>query len=376
MIVLSPATLTVAAIVLVWVVQPLVMHLLIIYSSSRWLILFTIITFASSTFTLARLLHLSLTITVKPLFFIVLWYPLAMQFMRYLHALSVGIQPFVDHFGLTDFSRVFIFMMSPPSVQFRNSKKLENNCKAWTVVQLKDYQRNKKNIVLDDDKNKNYDKMLKDVKIIFLDILITISMCGLVLLLKLDVFLPDFLQRLIRIYIMGFSTSILKFVLECPVKYCLRNDPRVARIVPIYDRPYLSTPPRDLWHRWSVTAGYHLRKAFYEPAQGFQNNKIVAAALPFGVNCLLHMYWWSMAIKGDVDFSYCNLLFLYPLISFFVQDLIYCVTKKRPILRMGGNLMVLWVGFYAIGEEMASAHGLKSSLTGVCRSNLGLPLLD
>jgi hypothetical protein len=42
----------------------------------------------------------------------------------------------------------------------------------------------------------------------------------------------------------------------------------------------------------------------------------------------------------------------------------------------GANLMLLWVGFYAIGEAMSSANGLNSSLTAVCRSNLLLPPLD
>jgi hypothetical protein len=298
---------------------------------------------------------------IKPIFFILLWYPIAMQFMRYLHALSVGGRAFADHFGLSDFSRVSIFMLCAPTVQFI-----------------------KKGSKTHPDKHKSSHLVINGIYIALVDILLLVAVCGLVLFLQLDILLPEFLQRVVRVYIMGISTSILRVVFECPVLYWLRDDSRVARILPIYDRPYLTASPRDLWHRWSVTAGYHLRKGLYEPFGG-SKNRIVATAAAFFVNCILHIYWWSMAIKGQIDYIYWNLLFMYPLASFLLQDLFNRIfgsttstTEKRgkSMCHNGANLMLLWVGFYAIGEAMSDAHGLNSSLTAVCRANLLLPPLD
>ena len=65
--------------------------------------------------------------------------------------------------------------------------------------------------------------------------------------------------------------------------------------------------------------GYHLRKGLYEPFGG-SKNRILATAAAFFVNCVLHIYWWSMVIKGQIDYSYWNLLFMYPLVSFLLQD--------------------------------------------------------
>jgi hypothetical protein len=355
--------LIVASITLVWLAQPWVMYYMVL-PCSRTSIFVTVLVFATITAYLGSQLHKSLEdITIKPLCFILLWYPVAMQFMRYLHAWSVGGKVFQSHFGLTEFDRVRIFMLCPCTVQFQTKIYDDNKPRATTTDHLK-----------------------KDIKIAFMDIFITVGGCGLILLLGLDTLLPELLQRVVRVYIMGFSTSILKVVLECPCRWLLRNDGRIIRILPIYDRPHLTLCPRGLWHRWSVTAGYHLRKGFYEPLGGGCNDttsaqKYFATAVPFGVNCLLHVTWWSIAIKGEIDFVYWNLLFAYPLVSFWVQDavvgdLVFGTRKPQSIGHHMANLAILWIGFCAVSEPMSSAHGLNHVLTDVCRANVFLPPLE
>jgi hypothetical protein len=106
----------------------------------------------------------------------------------------------------------------------------------------------------------------------------------------------------------------------------------------------------------------------------------LATIVPFLVNCLLHIYWWSMGIKGEIDYLYWNLLFAYPLTSLLIQDVVIDGSsqtqpreRKPPSLyQRVANFALLWIGFCMVGEPMSSANGLPTSLTAVCRANLGL----
>jgi hypothetical protein len=410
----SPSPLLIVALtILFWMLQPFVMQYLVIHQP-RSRIFLAIVFFTTVTSYLGSQLHQSLhdraIANIKPMFFILLWYPPAMQFMRYLHALSVGGTEFARHFGLTDLKRVAIFTMSVPTVLFQIQDDIDN--KKQQQEQQQDHEQHRL-------------RLREDVSVALMDLVITVTLCWSVLFLKLDILLPDFLQQVIRVYIMGLSTCIFKLVLEVPSRFFLlrvtststsTSNPRHAtriRIIPIFDRPYLTLSPRELWHRWSVTAGYHLRKGFYEPlllvGRGHeQSNKDknnrhyywvattgLATAAPFLVNCILHITWWSIVVKGEMEYIYIHLLFVYPLVSFWIQDAVI----RRLFLALEGsssssssssgnrhidkkaktkstwhhlaNLAILWVGFYSIGEAMSTAHGLNTSLGDVCRANLG-----
>ena len=441
----SPSPLLIVALtILFWMVQPWMMQTMVIHRH-RSRIFLAIVVFATVTSYLGSQLHHSLrdrVMVVKPMWFILLWYPPAMQFFRYLHALSVGGTEFAHHFGLTDPKRVAIFMWSVPTVLFlndhRNRNENEKNQEMATTSSKKQQQHQ------DDHHHEQHRlRFREDVQVALMDIFLTVALCASVLLLKLDIFLPDCLQRVIRVYIMGLSTSIFKLVLEVPSRFLLlrvtnshnnnnNHNTQVTttttttttriRIIPIFNRPYLTRSPRGLWHRWSITAGYHLRKAFYEPLlvinknnnNNIHNNWItttgVATAAPFLVNCILHITWWSLVVKGEMDFIYIQLLFVYPLLSFGIQDVVirrlFQVVEKRSSSSSStsnkrdnhhqttpsptttstttstsksmchhlANLLVLWIGFYSISESVSTAHALNSSLTGVCRANLGLPV--
>ena len=100
-------------------------------------------------------------------------------------------------------------------------------------------------------------------------------------------------------------------------------------------------------------------------------------------------------MKGQVDHAYWNLLLAYPLISFAIQDAIGALvsrgkrrnetintdavaTTDKPYIMLQRmlNLALLWIGFLWIADPMSRAQGLNSSLEKVCRSNLGLPMID
>jgi hypothetical protein len=405
----SPSPLLIVALtILFWMLQPLVVQNMVIHRP-RSRIFLSMVLFTTVTSYLGSQLHLSLhdrSITnIKPIFFLLLWYPPAMQFLRYLHALSVGSTVFAHHFGLTDLKRVTMFMLSVPTVQFQN----QNQAKGTDDIS------NKKQQQQHDHGLDSLRLLREDVHVALMDIVITFSLCWSILFLKLDILLPDCIQRVIRVYIMGFSTSILKLVLELPCRFLLlRTQVTRIRIIPIFNRPYLTLSPRNLWHRWSVTAGYHLRMGFYEPllliGRDDNSNKYknknswatityigLATAAPFLVNCIFHITWWSIVVKGEMDYIYINLLFVYPLVSFWIQE----VVIRRLFLVLEGssssissnsdsdksdnrqaqtkstwhhlaNLALLWVGFYMIGESMSKAHALPFSLTAVCRANIGL----
>ena len=141
-------------------------------------------------------------------------------------------------------------MWCPPTVIFQTQKGTKSSTTKATLWKREDWKR--------------------DVKIALMDIIILESICALTLWLQLDIWLPELVQQWLRLYIMAFSTAILKLVLECPCTFFLSRwhaADMTDMMIPIYNRPYLTSSPRDLWNcRWSVAAGHHLRNGFYNPA--------------------------------------------------------------------------------------------------------------
>ena len=377
---MSPSTILVL-IIAFWLCQPLIMHTLVVHKS-RALILLAVLIFLWVTFFLGSSLHRSLSdrpnpIRIRPVFLILLWYPPAMQLIRYFHALSVGGKNFANHFGLTTFSRVTAFTLSVPAVRFDDDKKNDDIKRDGATGGSK--------FPTCDDK-----LLLHDFMICCMDLIVTVIICGFILYAKLDIILPNWMQRIVRVYIMGFSTTIIKLVLEIPSRILLQQCDNVSYVIPLYDRPYLTCSPRDLWRRWSVTAGYLYRKGFYEPllqttwASNDSNKNyftiLVATSCCFFVNCVLHIYWWSIVVKGSIDYSYIYLLFLFPIASFCVEDIIVrqlifsSPDATKSSLHQLANYAVVFIGFYFIGQMMSDAHALPPTLTAVCRANVGLPV--
>ena len=128
----------------------------------------------------------------------------------------------------------------------------------------------------------------------------------------------------------------------------------------------------------------HLKQAFYEPLQGRQlptsqlsyTRLMVATAAPFLANTLLHATWWSWVIKHELDWVYWRILFVYPVLSILLQDVvigdwIFGTRKPQAWIHHGVNLVLLWMGFAYVAEPMSTAHGLPVSLRDVCVTNLG-----
>jgi hypothetical protein len=379
----TPPLAILATIGLFWLVQPFLMQALVIHQS-RGRVLVLILIYLVVTLSLASNLHESLRDRpkpIRPVFLILLWYPPAMQLIRYFHALAVGGTAFANHFGLSTFSEVAIFTLSVPTVKFQNDETRKKD-----IVDVRSREKIHRALRRPGD-----NKLWKDFGICCMDLAVTVLGCGLILVLKLDILLPQWMQRIVRVYIMGFSTAIIKLVFELPCRFLLRNHKQVHFVAPIYDQPYLACSPRDLWHRWSVTAGYHYRKGFYEPlivwlrrGHGTKSNNDsgylslwVAAAAPFFVNCVLHIYWWSLVVKGSIDYSYINLLFLFPLVSFWGQDivvgqLLFSARTANSLPHRAANYAILVVAFYSIGQQMSDAHALPPTLSAVCRANVFL----
>ena len=375
--------------------------------------------YTAITYVLAYGLHESLRqrhIVIKPALFIILWYPLGMQWLRYCHLLAVGPTKFMHEFGLQHLT-MGVIGMKDKKINSNNSN--DDNTK-WIRLFIRisptiifggasprggdENPSNSMNNNDNDDDDKYGKKKVsyKEIesstdhqtlfKTMLIEFLLTVGICGLVLFLDAGTWLPAFLQRVLRVYIMGLTTFLIRLVHEYPiVKYWGRSLPPGSRIIPLYDQTYLTKRPRELWRRWSVTAGYHLRKGYYEPLLPYlkasNDNQFIhilkvllATSIPFLVNCIMHIYWWSMGVKGSIDHVYWVLLFAYPLFSFAMEDIV-------SILFFGGsnkgttsswqhdlcNMVLLWIGFYLVGEPMSQAHAMNSDLTTVCRANLLLP---
>ncbi len=380
----------VIGIVLFWWLQPYFLHLVLSdqqeYASgrdknevrARLATAAYVVVSLTTTAALGCHLHTTLQargVNARPLLFIVLWYTIAMQFMRYLHLISIGPTAFRLHFGLTTWKEIQLFMRSAPTFQFLHCQKK------------------------DDDNITSYHSLLSsraswlhlrsEFSMAVLDVAAMEIICVCVLVFRLGDVLPNILQAWFRVYIMGISTALLKLLLECPSYYFVLTQctsDQEIRIFPIYNRPHLTQSPRELWQRWSVTAGYHLRMAYYEPFMKMGTKwsftwRLMATGTTFLVNCLLHITWWSLVIKGNWDYTYWKLLFVYPLFSFAIQDVLVSFRNregsklKSDAMHWFLNLLLLWSGFLVIGEPMALAQGMNVHLTNVSRANLFLPPL-
>jgi len=379
--------LIVATNIAIWAVQPFVM-LHFVIGKSRLSIATVLVTLICMTGWLGLQLHECIRgRNVKPIIILLLWYPIAMQMIRYLHALSVGGTAFGRQFRLTSWRRVQIFTLSVPTVLFVHDDKPKT--KTDDDKQTKDS--SQPIMMMQMTYPKSTSSLSDELISCRNDLIGFLGTCALVLLFRLDVWLPLPLQQVIRVFIMAISTSLLKVVLEMPTRYLLRHSNDIHAIIPIYDQPHLASSPRDLWRRWSVTAGYHLKHGFYEPLlmrkeSPSYGRRLVATMAPFAVNGVLHWTWWSIVVIGRLDDRYVYLLFLFPILTILVQDI--CVNgrleggemkptmstsslhKQQPQHKRHLNRIIVWTGAWCIGSMMSSVHGLSEDLGDVCRNNL------
>jgi hypothetical protein len=254
---------------LLWLAQPFFWHWLVI-RRSRSRIFLACLLFGTCILLLARSLHATGTATPRPEIIMLLWLPLAMLSVRYLHALAVGGDEIAHHFGLTSFTRVAIFTLCVPTVKFKEAPVVGPN-------------------------GNSRQRAIFDLRACLLEMVAVVGTSSVIIHFGLDSELPDWAQRLVYAYLLVFSAYVPKLLFEIPVRFLLGN--RVM-IVPLTTMPYLTSSPRDVWHRWSISAGYHYRKGFSDPLGG-KENRIVATVAPFFVNCVLHMFLWSFMIRGE-----------------------------------------------------------------------------
>ena len=321
-----------------------------------------------------------------------LWVPLGIQILRHIHLVAIGPEAFAHHFGLgrdnerkrskgvnVDWQRrLCIFMWSPATVFFHPTiQKEPDKIKSRAV----------------------HEPWFHVLRVSLIDLGCMVLLCAAVLQFRLydEQRMPYAGQLLLRILIMGTSVAFFRLLLEVPVRYALRHNASVRRILPLYNRPLLATCPRDFWHRWSTSVGYHLRGAFYDSLDKTNNFSkkhrppslfllLLRASFPFVVNALFHIYWWSFAIRGHAEYAYIYLLGVYPLVSFLVQDVIMgkvsgsssrhnqqVANKTKEWWQATLLRVVLWIGWASAAESMQVANGASLSLRDVCRSNLLLP---
>ena len=282
---------------------------------------------------------------------------------------AVGSTATIQQFGLLDFSRVKIYMWSAPTVLFRTTDDGEE--KDRFLIEIKSKSRDWK----------------YHFRICLFDTVVSRLVALAVLVLKLDLILPLPLQRILIAYLLGFLVSTVKLIYEIPCRYLLRNDHRIRCIIATSDQPYLTKSPRDLWHRWSVGFGYLLRKGFYDPLHRYHDEgqlishhfHLLSTAVPFFINALFHSTWWSFVSTNKLDTSgmYWNLLFVYPLVSFVLQDVVvgdWMFGSRRATTQahQAMNLALLWIGFCFVAEPMAIANAIPTTLVGLSRHTLGL----
>ena len=270
---------------------------LLVINKPRWSILVALGVFLAGTLSLGKSIFYESGGNVNPdaaLF----WVPFAMQITRYVHALSVGGTKFANTFGLTSFSRVAAFMLSVPTIIFFDSNAVVAGAKA--------------------------NSRAKGLWILgrgLLHLIVFISANSAVV--ELDELgyiesLPWWLERIFATLLFTCATALQDLLFNAPTRLLVGNG---AMVIDICDNPLFISSPRDIWRRWTVSAGYHFRKGFYEPLGG-NSNVFVATMVPFVVNAVVHVFWWSVATTGRLEWGFVYPLLVMPLATLLIDELV------------------------------------------------------
>jgi len=272
---------TLAAMAAFYLVQPLVMHFLVI-NKPRSFNALALVMFLFSTMSLAH--QLSLTDMKLGADMALLWAPFAMQMVKYVHAVAVGGNRVARQFNLTSFSRAAIYILAPPTVIFTDAPvegpKGNTRIKGlWTILEG------------------------------VIQLILAVTIVTLVLELRLDQSLPEWTQRVVTMYCRALCMGMNNILYDGPTRVLLGNR------VMVFDSsnwPVLSTSQRKLWRRWSLGAGYLFRTGFYEPLGG-RNNAFWATTVPFVVNCFIHVFVWGYWMQFRPVYEYVHLQITLPL---------------------------------------------------------------
>jgi hypothetical protein len=158
---------------------------------------------------------------------------------------------------------------------------------------------------------------------------------------------------------------------------CLFNAPTVfwvgadADVLYMADLPVLTTSPRILWHRWSISTGFHFRRAVYEPLGG-RNNQFVATFCTFAVNCILHVFWWGPIVIDKFAWGFAWVLIIGPMVALFVDKyVLQAAFPKGSSLYKASSWLLLQVLVALLVEQFFVAQGLPLTLTNFSLLNTG-----
>ena len=189
---------------------------------------------------------------------------------------------------------------------------------------------------------------------------------------KLDERLPRSMRFVIAFYQIALSQGGIADVVMSSVTRGMLG--QTVAIIEPSNVPVLTTSPRYFWHRWSSSAGYHLRKSIYEPLGG-RSNQWPATIATFGTNCVLHVTWWGYVSEGKLAWNYIPLLLIGPLVALtldkFVLVPLFKNTSKSSswsssvsnnALYHGASLVVLQVMASVLSPCFLDAHGFPDNL--------------
>jgi len=340
---MAPSAVTLAAGAIFFLLQPLVMILLVI-GKPRPHNVAALSIFLLGTCAIAHRLSTEMEPCTEAS---VLWYPFAMQAVRYTHAVAVGGEHVAKLFGLTSYPRVSIYILSPPTVIFADGDGAATGG-AMANTRL---------------------RWLKTLLGGLLQMVLAVILARIVLILDLDRNLPELGCRILVCYCHALTMGATNIIFDAPVQFFLGN--RVA----IYDCnywPVLALSMRNLWQRMTLSAGYLFRKGFYEPLGGRSSAMMAATIAPFAVNSVLHVYIWGYWIQFRAVYEFVHLLITLPLTLFFFEEYILSRHCLRSSWLYGAiNYCMLLLSAYWIAPLFGRAQLLPTELRGVALNILG-----
>jgi len=145
-------------------------------------------------------------------------------------------------------------------------------------------------------------------------------------------YLPLPMQSLLCFYMVCLSQGgFADLFMNAPTRLWIDNNhpttntDKLALVEPS-DAPICTTHARYFWARWSKNVGtLHFRCALYQTLGGGYKHQYRATALTFGVNCVLHIFFWGPLSTRETKWAwtYLHVLVLAPAVALLLDKQVF-----------------------------------------------------
>ena len=375
--ILAQATTAALHLLLLFLVQPLVFATMLLDNKPLWRRLVATAWFLATCHWLVVRFRRALGEQHYHLNMMLGFYPLALLVMKYAHAL---LDPelaakfrLMSNSTIRSWIRVALFCYVTPTLVFheddssKQKKEESSTTPATTTASSSSMQTGSTSTT-------KGSSLLKGLGVLargLIQLALNFGISSLVLHYDAEAHLPWWLCHIVMFYQVALSMGGATDVLFNWWAVALW-DHVVERVILNSNVPALTASPRTLWGRWSTNTGHHFRLAVYDPMGG-RNNRLVATFCTFGVNCLLHVFWWGPLTIGRFAYEYAYVLLVGPLLALVIDtNLLQVVFRNKESWPYKvSSWLLLQILVALLVPKFFVAQGLPSTLTNLSLLNTG-----